>query len=93
MGLLGKLLKKKSPEQQQCVLIHLDGASLPDAVYEENDVATLEDLLADVIEKSNTGELDGHETGPESTTIFTYGPDADRLFDAMKPVLTSYPLC
>jgi hypothetical protein len=92
MGFLDKLLKKKSPAPQECVLIHLDGVNLPGQVYEENDLSTLEDLLIDAINRSHAGELDGNETGPEATTIFTYGPDADRLFAAMEPVLSHHPL-
>ena len=93
MGFLEKLLKKKSTAPQECVLIQLDGMNLPDRVYQENDLMTLEDLLVDAIDQSGAGDLDGHETGPETTTIFTYGPDADRLYKAMEPALRSYPLC
>jgi len=93
MGLFGKFLKKKQePKSDECVLIHLDGVNLPDKVYQECDLSTLEDLLIDVIESNNAGELDGHETGPTETTIFTYGRDADELYRAMEPVLKEYPL-
>jgi hypothetical protein len=93
MGILDKLLKKKQqPKSDECVLIHLDGAGLPDQVYQECDLSTLEDMLAEAIERSHAGELDGNEIGPMETTIFTYGPDADRLYRAMEPVLKEYPL-
>ena len=84
MGFLDKLRKKKPPTPQECVLIHLDGVNLADHVYQESDLSTLEDLLIEAINNENAGELDGNETGPETTTIFTYGTDADRLFAAMR---------
>jgi hypothetical protein len=94
MGIFDKFLKKKeAPKSDECVLIHLDGVNLPEKVYEECDLSTLEDLLIEAIESENAGELDGNETGPTETTIFTYGPDAERLYGAMEPVLRDYPLC
>jgi hypothetical protein len=93
MGLLDRFLKKKEqPKPDECVLIHLDGVNLPDKVYQECDTSTLEDQLIEAIKSSQAGELDGHETGEKETTIFTYGPDADHLYQVMEPVLRAYPL-
>jgi tetratricopeptide (TPR) repeat protein len=75
------------------VLIELDGIHLPESVYRECDVTTLENCLEDVLENGEVGELDGHETGPENTTLFLYGADAEALFRAVEPVLQDYPLC
>lgn len=75
------------------VLVELDGIHLPESVYRECDVATLENRLEEVLEAGGQGELDGHETGPENTTLFLYGPDAEALFRAVEPVLRAYPLC
>ncbi len=95
MGIFDRVLgkKKEPPKVDECVLIHLDGVSLPDEVYANCDLSTLEDQLIEAIQKSRAGELDGNEVGDKETTIFTYGPDADRLYKAMEPVLRSYPLC
>lgn len=94
MGIFDKLMGKRGqPKTEECVLIRLDGVSLPDAVYAEFDLSTLEGQLIEAIQRSNAGELDGHETGEKETTIFTYGPDADRLYAVMEPTLKSYPLC
>ena len=94
MGIFDKLIRKKGqPKTEECVLIRLDGVSLPDRVYAECDLSTLEDQLVGAIQRNNAGELDGHETGEKETTIFTYGPDADRLFAVMESILASYPLC
>jgi tetratricopeptide (TPR) repeat protein len=75
------------------VLIELDGLHLPESVYRDCDVATLENRLEAVLEGGEHGELDGHETGPENTTLFLYGADAEALFRVVEPVLRDYPLC
>lgn len=75
------------------VLIELDGIHLAESVYRDCDIATLENRLEEVLEFGGQGELDGHETGPENTTLFLYGADAEALFRAVEPVLRGYPLC
>jgi tetratricopeptide (TPR) repeat protein len=75
------------------VLVELDGINLPEWVYRDCDIATLENRLEEVLEIDAQGELDGHETGPESTTLFLYGADAEALFRAVEPLLRDYPLC
>jgi hypothetical protein len=80
-----------SPEQ--AVLIHLDAMGLPDEVYAEHDLGTLEDRLIEVIEPGGLGAYGGNEFGPGVTTVFLSGPDAERLFSAIEPVLRAYPLC
>ena len=75
------------------VLIELDGIQLPESVYRDCDIAALENRLEEVLESSGSGELDGHETGPENTTLSLYGADAEALFRAVEPVLQDYPLC
>ena len=75
------------------VLIELDGIHLPDGVYRDCDIATLENRLEEALETGEQGELDGHETGPENTTLVLYGADAEALFRSVEPVLRDYPLC
>jgi len=100
MSIFGRLFGKKDGgetpqprEPQQAVLVHLDGTSLPDSVYQECDTATIEDRLIEVIERDGLGEFDGNETGPTETTLFMYGPDAGRLFVGIEQTLRAYPLC
>lgn len=100
MGIFGRLFGKKdrgkSPQPskpQQAVLVHLDGTGLSDSVYQECDTATIEDRLIEVIERGGLGEFDGSETGPTETTLFMYGPDAERLFAGIEQTLRAYPLC
>jgi tetratricopeptide (TPR) repeat protein len=92
--LSGLKIKPVRREQDQgAVLIQLDGSTLPDAVYRDYDLATLEDQLAEAIEPQGLGEFDGNEFGPENVTLFLYGADAEALFAAIEPVLKAYPLC
>jgi tetratricopeptide (TPR) repeat protein len=84
---------KHAEEAKGEVLIELDGIHLPESVYRDCDLATLENRLEEVLETDECGELDGHETGPENTTVFLYGADAEALFRAVEPVLQNYPLC
>lgn len=51
----------------------------------------VEDRLAAAIESAKAGEFDGDEFGEGYCTIYTYSPDADRLFAAMDNVLRSWP--
>jgi len=70
-------MKSARDSDQQAVLVHLDGSSLPDAVYEQYDLATLEDRLVDVVSRQKLGELDGHEIGP---SVYSNGADGSNPF-------------
>ena len=98
MGYLSRLFRlgthSTAPdEDQECVLVHLDGTSLPDDVYERCDVWTIAERLEEVLRQQGLGGYDGHETGPTGTTLFMYGPDAERLYGGIEGVLRDYPLC
>jgi hypothetical protein len=92
MSVLGRLFGRK-PAPEQAVLVHLDGLGLPEAAAREDDLASLEDQLTGTIERAGLGEFDGNETGPTSTTLFMYGPDAERLFAGVEQVLRGHPAC
>ena len=77
---------------QQAVLVHIPGSDLPAEVYEQCDLATIEDLLMAAIEADNLGELDGNDMGPEGATLYMYSSDAERLFAGIEPILRDYPL-
>lgn len=53
----------------------------------------LSEELEVVIEKEAVGELDGHEVAVDLSTgeLFMYGPNAERLFKAVHPVLKAAP--
>jgi len=72
---------------EEAVIIHLDVTGLPDEFWQLNE------RLYGELERSGAGEFDGNEIGQGEATLFAYGPDAVRLFDVMKPILTSYGVC
>ena len=77
----------------QAVLVYLKGTGLPPHVYEQFDLATLEDQLTAAIIAGVLGEFDGNEVGPGETKLYMYGPDAERLFSGIEATLRAYPLC
>ncbi len=93
MSILQRFFGKRraSPEPSgvstQAVLVHLDSEGLPDDVYRDNDLATLEDQLRQAIEAGGLGEFDGNEVGPTETTLYMYGPDAERLLGGIESTL------
>lgn len=84
---------KGGPSDEEAVLVHLDGKTLPEEIYAEFDLATLEDQLEAAIAERQVGDFDGNEIGPDEATLFMYGPHADRLFVAVEQILREYPLC
>lgn len=80
-----------SPEQ--AVLVHLDARGLPQRVYDEYDVVTLEDKLEEALSGKGVGEYDGNEFGEGEVVLYLYGPDAERLFSVIEGALRGYPLC
>jgi hypothetical protein len=99
MGIFDKLFSKaqsnakQSSADEQAVLIHLNGTDLDQEIYDEYDTSTLEDQLIQALQEFGLGEFDGNETGPTNTTLYLYGPDAEKLFICIEPILRSYPLC
>lgn len=91
MSIFKRLFAKTSVEQ--AVLVHLDNNDLPDHIYQEYDLGTIEDRLIEIIERERVGEFDGNEVGQGEATLFMYGPDAERLFAAIEQTLREYPLC
>lgn len=48
------------------------------------------DLFAEVILKSGAGVFDGDEFGNGECGLFMYGPNADRLFNVVEPLLRGW---
>ena len=46
-------------------------------------VSKLSDRLAERIDEAGVGEFDGNEIGEGWARFYCYGPDADRLWDAV----------
>jgi hypothetical protein len=79
--------------EEQAVIVHLPGGGLPDEVYDNYDLSTLEDQLIEAVDRAGCGEFDGNEFGPAGATLYLYGPDAEALFAAIEGTLRAYPLC
>ena len=65
------------------MIVHLAGPYETEAVFE------LEDRLIEAIEQAHAGEFDGNEIALDGSEVvlYAYGPDADALFEAMRPSL------
>lgn len=59
---------------------------------ERDNIMDFGEELARAINSAGAGEFDGDEFGQGECTLFMYGPDADRLFAAIEPLLKSSPL-
>ena len=56
-----------------------------------HNVFALEQMLAEAIDAARAGEFAGNEFGENQLTVYAQGPDADRLYAAMEPVLRAFP--
>jgi hypothetical protein len=78
---------------EHCVQVFLKLSTEHGSEKELDRISTLTDKLADAIEKHEAGEFDGDEYGGGHCRLFMYGPDADKLFDAIKKPLLASALC
>lgn len=74
--------------QEQAVIVHFK--------YGSKDLSrlfALEDKLEKAILRAKAGEYDGNEIAVDGSDgfLYMYGPDADRLFTVIKPVLENTP--
>ncbi len=78
---------------EQAVLLHLPltGEKFGTATDQEA-VRALGDQLGQVIADASAGEFDGDEFGGNKCVLFMYGPDADRLFALIEPILKTTPV-
>lgn len=87
MGLFGWMSKKKRPVEQALIV------RFP---YGEADLAplfALEERLEAAIVEAKAGEYDGNEVATDLSdgSLYMYGPDADRLFAVVRPILQACP--
>lgn len=77
-----------TPKIEQAVIVHFS--------YGSKDLTrlfALEEKLEAAISKSGVGEYDGNDVATDGSDgyLYMYGPDADRLFEVVKPILQSTP--
>lgn len=73
-----------SVNTEHSVIIHFNyGIEGLDSLF------NLEDKLEKAIEENNAGEYDGHEIATDYSDgfLYMYGPNAETLFKAVKPIL------
>jgi hypothetical protein len=74
--------------EDQAVIVHLRLSSATFGSRAEVDqLFKLEEKVAAAVEGSLVGEHDGNEIGAGEFIIFCYGPNADRLFAVIEPIL------
>ena len=77
---------------EQAVIVHF---ALSDSEFgspeEREAIFAFEDQLEQAIAKASAGEFDGNEFGGGECVLYMYGPDADRLFAAVEPLLKGFP--
>ena len=74
--------------QEQAVIVHFNYGST-----DLQPIFALEDKLEAAISKAKAGEYDGNEVATDGSDgfLYMYGPDADRLFEVVAPILKSVP--
>jgi len=86
---LGAPIKAKAPEHAVVVKFDYIGSTDLQPLFD------LEHLLEEALLAASAGELDGNEVAVDGSDgfLFMYGPDADRLFQVIKPVLGAERQC
>ncbi|MFN0133968.1 MAG: hypothetical protein ACKVW3_15740 [Phycisphaerales bacterium] len=78
--------------EQHAVLLYLKTAGEMPPQEEMNRYHRLQDEIAKAVNAKGVGELDGDEWGDGRCTVYLYGPNAERLWDAIAPVIEKHPL-
>lgn len=78
---------------QHAVIVHLPLIEDPFGSEREREIiADLTGELQHAINGGNVGEFDGEEFGGGRCVIYMYGPNADKLFAVVEPILRATPL-
>jgi hypothetical protein len=93
MGFLKGLFGGARPavKPKDAVLVHFKLSDREFGTSDERDsVHEFTDRLDALILEHQAGEFDGDEFGNGEGTLFMYGPDADRLYEAVLPALKNW---
>lgn len=77
--------------EEHCVKVYLKLSNEYGTPEEIEAIHELSDALEEAIQESGAGEFDGDEFGGGECTLYMYGPDADKLFEAIRKSLKSSP--
>jgi hypothetical protein len=84
--------KSDPPSDEHAVITHLPLSDDEHGTAEEREaVFALEDRLIDAAAALG-GEHDGNEFGGGEAVLYTYGPDADALLEAVRSCLADFPV-
>jgi len=73
---------------EHALLVHLKLQHGEFGSTEEREaIHEFEDELSDAIADAGVGEFDGDDFGKGESILYMYGPDADKLFDVVQPLL------
>jgi tetratricopeptide (TPR) repeat protein len=86
-------LTNLKPATKTAVLIELAFGRRPGMTTGKGEVIQLAGRLSEAVEAEAAGWYAGEVVGPESTTLIMYGPDAERLFALVEPILLSETIC
>ena len=75
--------KEESPPEHAVIVHFTYGGTDLSVLFE------LEERIEEAIAKASAGELDGNEVAADGSDgyLYMYGPDANRLFETIEPVL------
>jgi hypothetical protein len=85
MGLIDKFKRTDSaPAAEHAVVVQFN---FPEGNLDR--IFEIEDQLAKAVERASAGQLDGNEIAVDGrdNLFYLYGPDADKIFTAIEPVL------
>jgi hypothetical protein len=80
---------ESTDEQAVLLVLPLHGEDYG-SIEQREAILALADHLADAVSSEGTGQFDGEQFGPDSCTLYFYGPDADRLFTSIEPHLRAF---
>jgi len=75
------------------VTLWLDGTTLPDEVYQRFSTEELAEQIKAAMSFDPTAGIRGSWKGPRETSIYLHAADAEKLFQALEPVLLASPAC
>jgi hypothetical protein len=92
MGFFRREKSRRPPAVQHAVITHLPLSGDEFGTPEERDaVHELEDRIEAAVATVG-GDHDGDEFGGGEAVLYTYGPDADALLDAIRNSFEDFPL-
>ncbi len=91
--LLGQPDKTSTPARHTVIVtFNIADIDMESTGYEDSDLSALEDQLTEALTDAEAGDFWENEFRAD-TVLSTYtGPDADRMFQAIRPVLRASPL-